>query len=77
MSLIFLGFFKFNLGSRPLASSSQSWENARSHTLLGKHTWIQSIFSLKMYLEEKLNNNKQEIFEKEPGAFSSRYQNIY
>lgn len=27
-----------------------------------------------MYLEEKLSNNKQEIFEREGGAFSSKYQ---
>lgn len=33
-----------------------------------------NLFCPKMYLEEKLSNNKQEIFEKEQGTFSSRYQ---
>lgn len=33
-----------------------------------------NLFCPKMYLEEKLSNNKQEIFEKGQGTFSSRYQ---
>lgn len=32
-----------------------------------------NLFCPKMYLEEKLSN-KQDIFEKEQGTFSSRYQ---